>query len=146
RLGFMRGEFDGSGFPTKVSEQNRIPRISLLTAADYFSSKFRHRIAEVRDDATPLRRVRMNFPKIPSLYTPVLEMTATYEDVLLRERLGKEFLIPLRRKSEKELQLTDELDLQTFLRLWRFLSFLGLVDIAVLRQHADRDATIVHNS
>ena len=145
RLGFIRAEIGWSSIAANVGRQDSIPRFSLQAAAEAFAEKLHPDLCELRDLGTPFRRVRVNIPLDPSLYKFVTERFF-YEDFLHQERLSQDFLVPLRHKTEAELRLTDNLDLETFFRLWKHLKFLSLVDISVLRKYDQGDATILLNS
>jgi hypothetical protein len=145
RLGFIRTEIGMSSVPLDVSKHDPVPELSLMNAAEFFVHRFREHLCELADGGTPLRRVRLKFPLDPELYKFVSD-GSFYDDAADSEMLGHEFLFPLQRTSEAELMLTDKLDLRTFLRTWRLLRYMSLVDIAVLRPYARRDPMLFLNS
>jgi hypothetical protein len=63
-----------------------------------------------------------------------------------RERLAQDFLVPLQRAGDEPIQLTPTMPLEDFLRIWRIMQFLALVDIAALRPYSDTHYTAFLNS
>ena len=145
KLGFIRSEMSWAKIPSDVSGQGSIPLFSLKAAAELFAKKLHEVLHQVKDDGTPFRRVRVNFPMDPDLYRTVMN-SFLYDDLVYRERLNQDYLFLLRSEEESELQLTDKLDLPTFQRIWRHLQFMSLVDIAILRPYDRQDSTILFNS
>lgn len=145
RLGFIRTEVGMAKVPLDVSRHDSVPGLSLLHAAEVFANHFEKDLCEVADAGGPFRRLRLHFPLDPELYSFVTE-GAFYDDLADFEMLGQEFLFPVRRASETELMLTDRLDLRTFVRIWRLLHFMSLVDIAALRPYAHSDPALLANS
>jgi hypothetical protein len=69
-----------------------------------------------------------------------------YEDFLEQENLSLDFLAPLHRRGKPEIRLTKNLDLETFLKIWRLLRFLCLVDICAVRSFKGIDSATLFNS
>jgi hypothetical protein len=145
RLGFIRNEMGTQKATLETTTKAEIPRFSLLGAAELFASGFHDYLCELPNAGTPLRRVRLRLPLIKDLYARVMD-GGFYEDFFEIELLSQEFLIPLRRKEEAEIPLTDDIDLGSFIRIWRFFEFCCFVDICVLRPFAKSDPTILCNS
>ncbi len=145
RLGFIRSEMGLSKIPLEMSSLGPVPQFSLQVAAEMFVARAREMVQDIRDDKTPFRRVRVRYPASAKIYNALMH-TGFYEDFADRERFSQDFLVPLLREGEKEIPLTDKLDLQSFLRLWRLLQFLCLVDIYVLQPFEKTDLTILCNS
>ena len=145
RLGYIRAEMNWAKLPSAVSAKGSIPRFSLTAAAELFAKKLHEVLHQIKDAGTPFRRLRVNFPMDPSLYEPVTD-SFLYDDLVYRERLDQDYLLLLQAEPSSPVQLTDQLDLATFHRIWRHLQFLSLVDIALLRPYDRRDSTIVRNS
>jgi hypothetical protein len=145
RLGFIRSEMSGGAARTDVASKHKGSVLSLRVAAEKFAAAHDAKLAEVRDKNTEWRRLRLNFPSIPSLYNSIKD-EVFYEDLIVDEQLSKEFLMPLRYLNEHEIKLTEHLDLKTFRRAWRYLEFLSLVDIALRRPYAKNDPTVLLNS
>lgn len=126
----------------ETNTKAEVPRFSLLGAAELFASGYHDYLCELVDAKTPLRRVRLRLPLVKELYARVMD-GGFYEDFSYIERLGQEFLVPLLRKKESQIPLTDDIDLESFIRIWRFLQFFCFVDICVLRPFAKTDLTIL---
>lgn len=142
RLGFIRFQFGKGGFRTYDPE---FPQVSLQSFAEVFAGKLPKSFCEVADPETDYRRIRLHLPLGPEPYRAVTG-AFFFEDAVEQEQLGQEFLLPVRGESDPEPRLTDHLDFNTFLRIWRHWQFLGLVDAAVTRRFVDRDWMIVSNS
>jgi hypothetical protein len=119
--------------------------LSLRAAAEQFAERFRAKLSEIKAEGSDWRRLRLKFPSVPHLYDTIRDSTF-YEDLLSEEQLSRDFLIPLRYLKAEEIKLTKDLDLKTFYGAWRYLQFLDLVDIALLRTYSKDDPTILLNS
>lgn len=144
RLGFVRVEIGKDGW-LAPSRENPVPDLSLATIAEALVSEQRERIVELRDRATPYRRVRSKFPIVPEMYQS-LAKSGFYEDASLRDHLLQDFLVPLRAEQDTPVRLTERLSLEEFWAIWRILQFLSHVDIAAVRPYAQIDRTAFLNS
>ena len=145
RLGFIRAEMGSARIPLEVNKLKEFPEVSLRNAARAFAHGHRDHIAQIADDNTPFRRVRLNFPLAPGLYKFITE-GSFYGDATVRETLGQDFLFPLKTSPEEEVQLTETLTLRTFLRIWKLLLFFSEVDICLIEDHYRRDPMLLFNS
>jgi hypothetical protein len=145
RLGFIRSEMSIGAARNDVASKHEGSVLSLLDAAERFATAHRTRLAEVRDKNTEWRRLRLNFPSLPALYSSIKD-GVFYEDLIVDEQLSREFLMPLRYLNEQEIRLTEHLDLKTFHGAWRYLEFVNLVDIALRRPYSKNDPTVLLNS
>ena len=145
KLGFVRTEMGTQKAVLEANTKAEVPRFSLLGAAELFASRYRDYVCDPKDEGTPLRRIRLRLPLAREFYARVME-GGFYEDFSYLDRLGQEFLIPLRRKKESEIPLTDDIDLESFVRIWRFFQFFCFVDIYVLLPFAKSDPTMMFNS
>ena len=144
RLGYMRGEIHrGPG----LASLKDLPEMSMTTLAELFFHDFKERILEVPDEDTPFRRARIVFPILPGL---VDLLTAGFvDDVSEREDLVQEFMYPLRladKADQGPFRLTKTLTLDAFMKMWRTLRFMSLVDIAAIRSFVKRDFVTLVNS
>jgi hypothetical protein len=144
RLGYIRAQTNAGIARLDVAAGGGSSVLSLRAAAERFAERFRSVIAEVRDGDTEWRRLRLNVPSIPKLFQ-MLKHGVFHEDLLSGQQLSRDFLVPLRSLSA-ELKLTKHLDLKTFIGTWRYLQFIGLVEIALLRSYAKDDPLILLNS
>ncbi len=145
RLGYIRSDLSRS---KGLLEAGTVPSgrpVSILGAAEVFATRLRDRISELRDENTPGGRVIVNFPLVPELYRTVLT-SGFYEDFLEEENLSLDFIAPLRQRGKPEIQLTENLDLETFVKIWRLMRFLSLVDICAVRSFKDIGPAILFNS
>jgi hypothetical protein len=145
RLGFVRSQTNAGIARVDVAAKGKATVLSLGVAAERFAEKHRATLAEIRDENTVWRRLRLNFPSIPKLYSTIRD-SVFYEDLISDEQLSRDFLIPLRYLNGAEIKITEQLDLATFHGAWRYLQFVGLVDIALLRAYSKSDPTILLNS
>lgn len=145
RLGYIRSTLNAGMARPDVAAKRKGFALSLQDAAERFADRFRDRLGEIKDPGTERRRLRINFPVLPELYATIKD-SAFYEDFLSSEQDSQDFLVPLQRISRKDVRLTGNLDLDTFHGMWRYLRFLGLVDIALLRTHGATDPVILLNS
>jgi hypothetical protein len=145
RLGFIRNEIGGQKAILEVNSKAGTSRFSLVRAAELFATNYNECLCEVKDQGTPLRRVRVKLPLIKDLYTRVMD-GGFYEEFFDIERFSQEFLVPLRKKNESEIHLTDDIDLVSFIRIWRYFQFCCFIDIFVLRPFAKSDPTLLCNS
>jgi len=145
KLGFIRSEMSWAKIPSEIGGEGSVPRFSLTAAAELFAKKLHEVLHQIKDEGTPFRRLRVNFPMDPDLYKTVMN-SYLYDDLVYRERLNQDYLLLLQSEAELQVQLTDKIDLATFQRIWRHLQFLSLVDIALLRPYARQDSTILFNS
>ena len=142
RLGYIRGEIGMAASPLRVAGRAD-PRKSMQSGTkDLLNSV--PQIAELRDQGTPLRRVRLNVPSMPHLFA-TLSGVRFYEDALRDERLGQELELPMRVSQSDSWQLVPGIELHTFQRMWRSLEFLALLDVAALRQF-ESDPEVIYNS
>jgi hypothetical protein len=145
RLGFIRSEIGlWSGL---LEPRTSIPGqpMSILGAAKMFAERLRDKICELKDKDTPMSRIVIKLPVGPELYKTVLA-GSFYEDFLDQERLSQDFLLPLRRGGDQKVQLTDKLDLDTFIKVWRLLQFLCLMDIYAVQSFGNIDSATLFNS
>ena len=144
RLGYMRGEIHRGPGPASLKD---LPEMSMTTLAELFFHDFKDRILEVRDEETDFRRTRIVFPLLPGLADLV---TAGFvDDVSEREDLMQEFMFPMRRVEKVEqgpFRLTATLTLNGFMKMWRMLRFMSLVDIAAIRSFVKKDYVTFVNS
>ena len=145
RLGFIRSETNAGMAPVDVAARGKASVLSIKTAAEQFAEQFRTRLCEIKDHKTDSRRLRIKLPSIPALYDTI-RTSVFYEDLLSDEQDAKDFLIPLRYVNKEEIKLTDDLSLKTFHSAWRYLQFVNLVAISLLRSYAKDDATMLMNS
>ena len=144
RLGYMRGEIHRGPRPASLKD---LPEMSMTTLAELFFHDFKDRILEVRDEETQFRRIRLAFPVLPGFVD--LLSAGFVDDASEREDLMQEFMYPMRR-AEKAAQgpfrLTETLTLDAFMKMWRMLRFMSLVDIAAIRPFVKRDYITFVNS
>lgn len=145
RLGFIRSELGQSKTPVELNKQTSIPELSLLSVAEMLFQKWRENLCEIREEIPSARRVRLHLPAAPGLYKWIAE-THFYEDLAYEERLGHDFMIPLRGEGGSKMRLSENLDLATFHRMWRQFQFVSLLDVSALKFYADRDRTVLCNS
>ena len=146
RLGYMRAEINSGALG--ISELEDVPALSLANLADMFLKGWRKKVCQIRDEGTPFRRVRLEFPMHPELIRLVTDV-AVLDDVANRESLAKEFMFPVKLTSDSSggpMPLTSTLSISDFLRIWRLLRFMALVDIALIRSYSETDQTIFLNS
>lgn len=145
RLGFIRSEFGRSKARLDADPGSPNRSVSVVGVAEMVATRLHHRLCELKGENTPFSRIVVKFPFLPKLYEPVLA-TGFYEDFMERESLSQDFLVPLSRQGESEIRLTEELDLETFLRIWRLLRFLSLVDIYAVSSFPNVDSATRFNS
>ncbi len=145
RLGFIRSQVGRSKARMDATLGLPVRPMSILGAAEVFAARLRDRICELKDGGSDWRRIVLKFPAIPELYRGVLS-GGFYEDFAEQEELGLDFLAPLSRRGEPQIQLTDRLDIATFLRIWRLLRFLCFVDICAVRSFENMDPSTLFNS
>jgi hypothetical protein len=145
RLGFIRSDIGRTKAHRDASADASRRPVSILGAAEFFANRLRDRICELKDENTPLSRILIKLPIVPELYKAVLE-GGFYEDFAEQEELSLDFLAPLRGQGEPELQLTNALDLGTFLKIWRLLRFLCFVDICAVRSFQNVGEATLYNS
>ena len=145
RLGYIRSVTNSGVARLDVAARGGPPAWSLLAAAKHFAERFGAKIAEVRDADSELRRLRLHVPGAPKLFE-MLRDGLFYEDLVSNEQLSRDFLVPLRYLKPAEFHLTEHLDLKTFVGIWRYFQFMGLVEIALLRGYAKNDPMILLNS
>jgi hypothetical protein len=144
RLGFVRGEIGALAAPMHVADDKGTKRYSIRAAVEHLIEKFGNNLYQIADPDNPLRRLTMMIPALPGIFGEIAKWRF-YEDVLTDERLAQEFELPLRVNGTGPWELVAGLDLHTFLRAWRVLTFLSVLDMALLKQHQD-DERLVHNS
>jgi hypothetical protein len=143
RLGFLRSELNSS-VPTDLKDREGVSSISMATVADDFLSQSKDKLGDVRNPGTPFCRIGLTFPSRSALYSVILNHSF-YEDAVFRERLWQELLLPLKGTTEKELEITKNLNLETFLKMWKLFEFLSLVQIKALEKHRS-DRVALYNS
>lgn len=143
RLGFIRGEIGRTVSGLNVSRHESEPPISMLAGAEDLLNRL-PQVAELKDPDTPYRRVRLQAPLIPQLYD-TLSRIRFYEDALHEDRLGQELELPMRIVDAGSWEIVPGLDLETFHKTWRTLTFLALLDVVAIRRHQS-DPVIVYNS
>jgi hypothetical protein len=114
-------------------------------ASEAFVTQRRDKFQDIKDDGTPFRRVRIMYRTGPAMCEAVWR-TGFYDDESDMERLSQDFLVPIFKTGDKEIQLTETLNVESFLRIWRYFQFLCLIDIYVVRPFALSDPTAFHNS
>jgi hypothetical protein len=145
RLGFIRSEIGLSRAQFAANTKDQASRFSISTAAQVFASKFRQQLQDIRDDHTPLRRLRIVHHIGPKMFEMISRIWF-YEDQGAIERSVQDFLTPFASRNGKKVQLTNTLDLETFVNLSRYFQFLCLVDIHLLRPFASTDHILLANS
>jgi len=144
RLGYVRGEIHrGPGLP----DLKDLPAMSMTTLAELFLHDFKEKILEVPDEDTEFRRARIVFPILPGLVD--LLNAGFIDDVSEREGLMQEFMYPMRLAEKADrgpFRLTETLTLDAFMKMWRMLRFMSLVDIAAIRTFLKRDYVTFVNS
>ena len=145
RLGFMRNELSSFSTPLHVNDRDRVPEQSLMGGAESFVSRYRNTICRMVYPGKPFRYLRVQLTLDPELLRPLFEQEF-YDDAADEEMLSNEFLLPVRRAGEPDIMLTEKLDLETFLTIWRIFHFLNLVDVAALKPYAQSDRTAFINS
>ena len=145
RLGFVRSDIGRSKALLEARTTPSARPISILGAAEMFATQLRDKICELKDKNTPLSRIVIKYPAVPQPYEWILT-GGFYEDFSEQENLGQDFLAPLRRRGTAEIRLTDKLDLETFLKIWRLLRFLCFVDICAVRSFKNIDSATLFNS
>ena len=145
RLGFIRSEMSRSGIPAAVKRLDEVPRLSLKALAEAIGQKFHRELCELMDPGTPFRRIKFNVPLGLRMYDSI-SRDVLYDDVEYLERLNRDLLIPPTSEFAAGVRLTDNLDLHTFYRIWKYLKFLCLISIAAARMYAKTDFTLLRNS
>jgi hypothetical protein len=143
RLGFVRGEIGTTtmSIGPRGNEDERLP--SILAGAEDLLRRLPGLI-EVKDPGTPRRRLTLNAPSVPQLWDTISRIRF-HEDALREDRLRQELELPMRRERSGDWMLVPGVDLTLFLRVWRCLEFLAVVDITALRRHQS-DPDLIYNS
>ena len=146
RLGYVRSEM-GIRYAYRGNEPDAVTAISVAEFAEAIAHRFREEFSDIRAAGTDARRMRLRIPfPIPERIADFLGEGRFYDDLVEEDVLGQDFIFPLRRDTDPEIQLTDKLDLKTFSRIWRVLRFLAFLDIALLRPHSRTDPYLFLNS
>jgi hypothetical protein len=145
KLGFIRSEIGIAKAGLDVSTTPDISRVSFQASAEAIAVELRSKLHEIADANTPFRRVRTFLWSHPEIYKRITPYQY-YEDFTNRARLDQEFLVPLMRKGQTAIHLTDNLDLVTFDYILRYLQFFCMVDIYILKPFAMRDPLLFCNS
>jgi hypothetical protein len=145
RLGFIRSKISWSAVSIEITKQDKVPQLSLRTAADVVLARFHHGLCEVRDADRPIRRMRFNIPSGASIYNLITD-TPMHDEEAYLERLGRDFLIPPTSEAAAGVRLADHLDLNTFYRIWKYIKFSCLLSIAATRKCAKTDFELLCNS
>jgi hypothetical protein len=145
RLGFIRSQVNAGRARVDVATKGKDSVLSLVAAAERFAQTFRTRLGVIAAEGTEWRRLRVNFPMLRDLYDTI-KNNSFYEDALSYEQDADDYLLPLRLVRGAEIKLTEHLDIETFHGLWRYFTFLDLVDIALLRSYSASDPTVLLNS
>jgi hypothetical protein len=143
-LGYIRMENSARPF-TATTDSHNSTLMALKTVAEVFFTKIRKQMIEIRDPNSKTSRIRLNFPILPDLYRDLTEVEF-YDDILQDDRLAPDFLLPLRTDSGESAQLTSKITVEMFLRIWRLIHFLSLVDIAALEHYHQTEPTAANNS
>ncbi len=143
RLGFVRGEIGTSASRLYMSRGKPERLHSMIAGAEDLLTRS-PQLVELKDPDTPLRRIRLHTPLIPKLWE-ALSNIRFFEDALVEERLAQELELPMRTPGSGTWFLVPGVDLEMFLRVWRCLQFMAILDLTALRKHQD-DPTVVYNS
>jgi hypothetical protein len=142
-LGYIRMKI--STGPSVAEETDRSTLFALKTLAESIFNGSRNRIAEIRDANTEYRRIRVTLPISPDLYRELAEIEF-YDDALRDDHLAQNFLLPLHNPSGEPVMLTPRMTVEEFLRIWRLMQFLSLMDIAAVCYYQQVDSTAARNS
>ncbi|HEX6903308.1 MAG TPA: nuclease-related domain-containing protein [Thermoanaerobaculia bacterium] len=142
-LGYIRMRI-GTG-PSVATDKKRSKLIDLMTAAENIFNSNHERIAEIRGANMESRRIRVTLPISSDLYKVLAEIEL-YDDALRDDHLAQNFLLPLRTPSGEPVVLTQTMTVEEFLRIWRLMQFLSLMDIAALRHYQKIEPTATRNS
>ena len=144
RLGMIREELAARPF-TRADTPFHTSGVSLLAMARMFADHFSEIISEVVGEETISERLRLHLPVTPEIYQRIAS-AQFYEDAMVLDRLAQQFLIPLRRNSTEESRLTEDLSLRDFLRIWKPVHFVALVEVSVLERYAKSRPSVIRNS
>jgi hypothetical protein len=108
RLGFIRSEIGLSKARLAANTKEQVSRFSFSAAAEVFATRFRHTLQDVRDDHTPIRRVRIVYRTGPKMFEAISRI-GFYEDEGEIERFSQDFLVPMISRKGEKIRLTDKL-------------------------------------
>jgi hypothetical protein len=144
-LGYIRGQMGKGKVALDISQAAAASPISLNALAEHFAERFKDKLVELPDRDTSFRRVRIKMPLIPRL-GEVLGTGHFSDDEAEMRGLAQDFMLPVRIKGAPPLELTNNLNYEEFLRLYRVLRFFCLVNIALCRPYLASDFTTFANS
>lgn len=145
QIGFIRGILAQNSIALDMLKHGTLSNPSLMQYAERISAELCGSNTAVVGPRSRSRRLRLEVPLVPDLVRSVLNYRFSDEEGHLRD-LDRNYLLPLGWEEGLPIQLTDNLNYEDLLRLYKVLRFYCMIDITSRKRYIGLDSTIFTNS